>query len=214
MNPEFAQEFLSKRDEVSKQKRERNSMPTPSSNTLPKQYSINARQANAAAGLSSITEEPTMDTDGEVKAMNTEAIDDPYETLSKFALLVCLANNAAAQDDDGEESVDDDGHVTHANPTFTIRGDYDNEIIAMNAQANGQHHTISDGGADTWILGRGWRVLSQTQRFANVVGFESNYAKKKHLPIVVAAAVNKNDLNEDVLLVVFKGVHNADIMCP
>jgi hypothetical protein len=208
MNPEFAQEFLSKRDEISKERRERErTASTTPGNALPKQYSGNARQANMAAGLSSINEEPPVDNDGEIKALSTETIDE-NDTLSKFALLVRLAHANVTQNDD-EES-DDDGHVTHANPTFTIRGDYEREVSAMNAQSNGQHHTISDGGADTWILGCGWRVLSQTQRFANVVGFDSNYAKKKQLPIVVAAAVTKNDLNEDVLLVVFEGVHNAD----
>jgi hypothetical protein len=152
MNPEFAQEFLSKRDEISKEKRERVTSPT-TGNALPKQYSGNARQANMVAGLSSITEEPPIDIDGEVKAMTTEVIDDPCDTLSKFALLVRLAHANVTQNDD--EKSDDEGHVTHANPTFTIRGDYEHEVTAMNAQANGQHHTISDGGADTWILGRG-----------------------------------------------------------
>jgi hypothetical protein len=75
--------------------------------------------------------------------------------------------------------------------------------------ADGLYATVSDGGADTWILGAGWRILATTHRSANVIGFDSNYAKKKNLPIVVGCAVATDQDGHDVLLVVFNGVSNA-----
>jgi hypothetical protein len=165
--------------------------------------------------LTSIHEDSPTDRTDEINVADITST-NANDAMDKFAALVRLYHASRTQGDrnDGSSSEDDDEyheHISRANPTFTIRGDYERAVtVALAAQDNGQFQTISDGGADTWILGRGWRVLATTNRHANVIGFDSNYAKKKHLPIVIGAAVAVNDKGEDILLVVFEGVSNAD----
>jgi hypothetical protein len=211
MNPDFTNEFLAERNKLLPPRP--NTAPTPAAQ-LPKQYSNPSRQANVAtaAGLTSIVEKPPVDTDGDITPIGYA--DDPADTIGKMALLARLMKARAKQretDADSDSSDDEDDRTSRSNVTYTIRGDYERAVTAaLAAQTKGQFQTVSDGGADTWILGKGWRVLSQTSRHANVVGFDSNYAKKKHLPIVVGAAVTTNDKNEEVILVVFEAVSNAD----
>jgi hypothetical protein len=105
----------------------------------------------------------------------------------------------------------DDGSTRRINNHVTIRGDYQRAVrAALALSADGKHSTVSDGGADTWILGNGWRILAKTRRSTNVVGFDSNYAKKRNLPIVVGCAVTTDIKGRDILLVVFEGVANID----
>jgi hypothetical protein len=212
MNPDFTKEFLAERNKLLPPRP--NVAPTPATQ-LPKQYSNSPRQANdatAAGGLTSIVEEPPVDTDGDITPIGYA--DDPADTIGKMALLARLMKARTTQwdkDADSDSPDDEDDRTSRSNVTYTIRGDYERAVsAALAAQTTGQFQTVSDGGADTWILGKGWRVLSRTSRHANVVGFDSNYAKKKHLPIVVGAAVTTNDKNEEVILVVFEAVSNAD----
>jgi hypothetical protein len=101
----------------------------------------------------------------------------------------------------------DDGSTRRINNHVTIRGDYQRAVrAALALSADGKHSMVSDGGADTWILGNGWRILAKTRRSTNVVGFDSNYAKKRNLPIVVGCAVTTDIKGRDILLVVFEGV--------
>jgi hypothetical protein len=56
--------------------------------------------------------------------------------------------------------------------------------------------SILDGGADTFVLGQGWEVLSvHNNRRANVVGFDHEAAVKMNPPIVSAiTAVELQDV--------------------
>jgi hypothetical protein len=214
MNLDFTREFLDRRNQITKEQR---APPVTTPQPLPKQYSSGARQANTvstAVGLTSIHEEPPSEQAEDISAEITSA--DANDTLDKFAALVRLYHASRITSDthdanSSDEENDYNDHTSRANPTFTIRGDYERAVtVALASQENGTFQTISDGGADTWILGKGWRVLASTNRHANVIGFDSNYAKKKHLPIVVGAAVVIDDQGHDILLVVFEGVSNAD----
>lgn len=66
-------------------------------------------------------------------------------------------------------------YITHL--AHFIKGDHD-------------HLTIADGGADTCVLGSGWRMHKVYKHcVANLYGFNSAYTKKKGLPIGTVEAV-------------------------
>jgi hypothetical protein len=68
---------------------------------------------------------------------------------------------------------------------------------------------ILDGGADTCVLGQGWKVLSvHNTRRANVVGFDHEAAVKRNLPIV--SAITAVDLPDgiSVILIVHEAIYN------
>ena len=51
---------------------------------------------------------------------------------------------------------------------------------------NGKVYAISDGGADSCILGQHAKVLSHTGRFANLVGYDPVTTRTDKVPIVTA----------------------------
>jgi hypothetical protein len=71
------------------------------------------------------------------------------------------------------------------------------------------HISILDGGADTCVLGNGWKVISiHNPRRANVVGFDHETAIKRNLPIVSAITAIDLPNGESRLLVIHEGIYN------
>jgi hypothetical protein len=71
------------------------------------------------------------------------------------------------------------------------------------------HISISDGGADTCVLGQGWEVLSvHNTRRANVVGFDHEAAVKSNLPIVSAITAFNLPDGISILLIVHEAIYN------
>jgi hypothetical protein len=71
------------------------------------------------------------------------------------------------------------------------------------------HISILDGGADTCVLDKGWKVLSiHNSRRANVVGFDHETAIKRNLPIVIAITAIDLPSGESILLVIHEGIYN------
>jgi hypothetical protein len=69
--------------------------------------------------------------------------------------------------------------------------------------------SILDGGADTYILGQGWEVLSfHNTRRVNVVGFDNEATVKRNLPIVSAITVVDLPDGISVLLIVHEAIYN------
>jgi hypothetical protein len=71
------------------------------------------------------------------------------------------------------------------------------------------HISILDGGADTFVLGQGWEVLSvHNTRRANVVGFDHEAAVRRNLPIF--SAITAIDLPDEisVVLIVHEDIYN------
>ena len=67
-----------------------------------------------------------------------------------------------------------------------------------------------DNGADTCVVaGTGWQVLIKATMKANLVGFNSNYARKKCLPIVTAdTVVRLDDAGTEAIVRAHKTVYN------
>jgi hypothetical protein len=159
--------------------------------TIPRQYTDQPRTANVASSLN--------ESDPETPSETTHVDDDDDDSLSDLVrdhyTLLMRWHDAAKND----QSTKDRQMYNFV----TIRTDYQRAVRAALAfNQDGRYSTVSDGGADTWILGAGWRVIARTTRSTNVVGFNSNYAKKKNLPIVVGCAVVKDHQDRDILLVV------------
>jgi hypothetical protein len=62
--------------------------------------------------------------------------------------------------------------------------------------------TTCDGAADTWVVGKGWRVVwTDPTQTVNIVGSEESYAKKKGLHFVSADAVFFDQQGSPVILI-------------
>lgn len=82
------------------------------------------------------------------------------------------------------------------------------EIHVNLIRSDGHHLTISDGGADSWVLGKGWYVLFQHERQVNLVGFDRKAARKFGLPTVDAATVYTTRDGSCILGIVHHAVLN------
>ena len=83
------------------------------------------------------------------------------------------------------------------------------EVIARLVRGDNVHISTSDNGADTCVVGTGWKVIATTNRKANLVGFDSNYARKKGLPIVTADTVVRLIDASEAIIRAHESVYNA-----
>ena len=91
--------------------------------------------------------------------------------------------------------------------TLHINMDQEEKVACMASQ--NIPLMISDGGADTCVLGgKHWHVLSYTNRKVNVIGFDPASARKNNLPIVSACTVVKDKKGKEYLLEVHEAVLN------
>jgi len=71
------------------------------------------------------------------------------------------------------------------------------------------HISILDGGADTWVLGKGWEILSvQSSRRANVVAFDHETAIQRNFSILSAIIALDLTNGQSVLLVIHESIYN------
>lgn len=93
----------------------------------------------------------------------------------------------------------DDAIEVKAHFEYSMHPDFQNKIYA-----------ISDGGADSCILGKHAKVLSYIGRFANLVGYDPKTTKTDKVPIVTALIKAKLSLmgEHPVLLKVHESPYN------
>jgi hypothetical protein len=74
----------------------------------------------------------------------------------------------------------------------------------------GIHISTSGDGADTCVVGNGWKILETTdpQRYANLVGYDENSTRKRHLKITTADSLATTDNDERIILRVHEAVSN------
>ena len=56
--------------------------------------------------------------------------------------------------------------------------------IGTTVSTDGFYKMIIDSGADTSVIGAGWRITHYYGRTVNLVGFDREYARKKNLSLV------------------------------
>ena len=89
--------------------------------------------------------------------------------------------------------------------------EYDQMVGNVSAEHAGWLFAVSDGDANTCVLGDGWYVFDQTGRYANLIGFDVNHARKHHLPIVSAACVIQVSPSQSVFVIVHEAVMTKEI---
>jgi hypothetical protein len=98
-------------------------------------------------------------------------------------------------------------HNAHA--TLSISNSLLNKCMNLFHLPENHHISILDGGADTCILGQGWKVLSvHNTRRANIVGFDHEAAVKRNLPIVSAITAVDLPNGISVLLIFHECIYN------
>jgi hypothetical protein len=110
---------------------------------------------------------------------------------------------------ESEENVEYVTSDHDAYETFSISNISHSTCITLSILQDRYHISILDGGADTCVLGKGWKVVSfQDSRRANVFGFDHEDSVKRNLPIV--SAITAVDLPDGscILLTVHEAIYN------
>ena len=197
-DPQFLQRYrqarsLARPSVSSDERRDSNQAPqtnanvAPVSNQLPRQY--NAQQPDARAANHVDTNEDSSE----------EAID-----------VFTSEMNAEL----GQTTM---SYLDNLSNTFNTRSiNMTNTVVKAHVEychvnllrTDGQFITVSDSGADSWVIGKGWKVLDYLNKTVDLVGFDKKYAKKMNLPVVHAAATIKTQDGELFLGIVHNAVHN------
>ena len=138
---------------------------------------------------------------------------------SKPKDIIANLVNSIGHMDSGEESDTDDemlhssAYMVKSTSEYTSSEDIDVKAhfeYRDNPNFKDAIYAISDGGADSCILGMNAKVLSYTGRFANLVGYDPNTTRKEKVPIVTALIKVKSSSNEHfpILLKVHEAPYN------
>ena len=156
-------------------------------------------------------DKPPADTKDTKKDPKKEGLKRQYED-KKINLASLELNEDMIQDyldlAHGENSSQDDIKDVNANMTtvrVTVTESRCNNTLFLD---EGRNPVIMDNGADTSVIGKGWKVIAvDSVCKANVIGFDHHASIKRGLDIVSAAAVVPAP-GGDVLLVIHEAVHN------
>ena len=157
--------------------------------SLPRQYTTPQRAANLVEGVPS-------DTNKDSSAHEVDVYTNDMEAM--------LGHDTAY-------------YLDQLNNTFDTRNINTSTTIMANVgycganlvRTDGHYLCVSDSGADSWVLGKGWHVLDYHHKTVDLIGFDKKHAKKQNLPVVNAAAVFRTHDNQLVLGIVFHAVLNA-----
>jgi hypothetical protein len=133
--------------------------------------------------------------------------DQTYDFVDKFLEESMKIANIYEADENVDYEYWSSNHNAHA--TLSISNSLHKKCMNLLHLHEKYHISIIDGDADTFVLGKGWYVLSvHNTRRANVVDFEHEAAVKRNLPIV--SAITAVDLPDgiSVLLIVHEDICN------
>ena len=126
------------------------------------------------------------------------------------AMMAQLSMNCMEETSSGEETDDDTLHVN----VFHATMEEDLEVRANlgyvdQYSGKSQYFAISDGGADSCMVGENTVVISHTGRYATLVGYDPAHTKSKRIPIVTAYVKVLAQNGIPVLLKINEAVYNA-----
>jgi hypothetical protein len=137
-----------------------------SNHTMPNQY---ARVKNASKGE-------------EVAQVDT---DQDYGFVDEFLEEAIKSSSVYESEQDAEHEYWTTDNYAYA--TSNISNTSHNSCVKLSILQDRYHISILDGGTDTYVLEKGWKVLSsQDSRRENVFGFDHEDAVKRNHPIVSA----------------------------
>jgi hypothetical protein len=134
-------------------------------------------------------------------------MDQAYEFVDKFLEEAIRSSSTYDSRQNAEYEYQTTDHYAHA--TFSISNSSRIACMKVPFLLEKYHIGILDGGADTCVLGKGWKVLSfQDSKRENIIGCDHEAAVKRNLPIV--SAITEVDLPDGSfnLLVVHEGIYN------
>jgi hypothetical protein len=133
--------------------------------------------------------------------------DQAYGFVDKFLEEAIKSSRIHESQQDAEHEYWTTDNYAFAN--FSISNTYHNSCMKLSILQDRYNISILDGGADTCVLGKGWKVLSfQDSRRSYVFGFDDEGAVKRNLPIVSAiTAVDLPD-GSSILLTVHEAIYN------
>jgi hypothetical protein len=138
-----------------------------------------------------------------VKGMSLEQFYDTIEGRKS-----CMARTTH-DDNAGENEADDELAISMHDGTTNVRAHVEfYDVIARLVKGSNVTVSTTDNGADTCVVGNGWSVFLATGRKANLVGFDSNFARKKGLPIVTADTVVLTEKKKEVIIRAHETVYN------
>jgi hypothetical protein len=84
------------------------------------------------------------------------------------------------------------------------------DILAYLARNNPRLFAVTDDGADTSVIGQGWRIMTDltTAGYANLVGFDEKATRKSGLPIVTGITKVNTTHGKLILMRVNQAVWN------
>jgi hypothetical protein len=86
------------------------------------------------------------------------------------------------------------------------------DFYMNNVSTNDPIYGLSDGGADSCLLGQKCKVVSYTGRVATLVGYEPGSTRKQHIPIVTGLLKVMSHVNIPIILRVHQSPYLKD--CP
>ena len=157
---------------------------------------------------------PTLEENPPIKEIEVKLVSPEVEASTQSTQT---SNDIQEEDQKPASDGKQDGEKLHEslnvaegktnNVNVRLRGA--NPTRAHNLHVDDVHKKcIIDNGADTTVIGKGWKVVGQTTRKANVIGFDTKVAVKRNLPIVTAVAAVDLKNNETILVGVHEGVFN------
>ena len=125
-----------------------------------------------------------------------EKMPNQYPTMKPKPTVANLVNSIADMElSDDEDTDDDELHTSVYMVKTRIPIDPPSDVLEVRAHFeycdtslynNNKIYAISDGGADSCILGQNAKVISYTGRHANLVGYDPNTTRTDKVPIVTA----------------------------
>jgi hypothetical protein len=120
----------------------------------------------------------------------------------------------ASDGEDPWDTADYDGYGTDGTDSFDDR--FINSVrtvrlptIRLMLTRTSEHVSVVVGGADTMVLGNGWRFLELFEhQKVNIVGFDESYARKYGCYIETAVSVMTETTGTDYLMVAYESVEN------
>ena len=140
----------------------------------------------------------------QAKSSNVAKLPDQYPTKRNQEALINLCSSVAEMGIDGDDySTDDEALTSHVYMAKTVRpdpegstetSDENEQILKVRAHLEygkqewypDKVYAISDGGADSCIVGKHAEVVSYTGRFASLVGYNPETTRTEKVPIVTA----------------------------
>ena len=119
---------------------------------------------------------------------NLSATEEAHEVLNAFLSRQSVA--AAEEDSDDDDPLISGAYTTITTSHVGITDERAATVLNALTLDDDTYISISDNGADTCVLGKGWHVLAtHPTRRAHVVGFDKEHAQKRNLPIVTGVTV-------------------------